>query len=328
MADKQQKQELEQEQAKTATQDKSVKAGILERIAGDAKAMRKFYTPYLPGELVAGTIPHIAGSEEESVWNAAVQACGTERVVFAYTVSEDRCWYIAAPASAVASNPDSWCPLVAALPGNSEHWDRETVYLYEEDGHAGALRWDQETGRMQLYLGASRTILPKIQTMDANFVTINPETATVYPWKNRELQVDLLSRAVGKMLVVSGVIVGVIATIYILVMFAAANLIRPQLDDTKAETEQASMLLLKSATESLENDAIRHIFRVQELLDTLVQIEGTLVRYEVSANGRVVEWEALVPRTFASGDNAALRGAKPVGNKLEADGRVRIKGTR
>lgn len=313
---------------KTTQAGKGVKAGVLDRIAGDASAMRKFFTPFLPAEMVAGTIPHIAGDEDESVWNAAVQACGTERVVYTYTVEDGRCWYMAAPASVVASNPDSWCPLAAALPGNSEHWDRETVYLYEEDGHAGALRWDQETGRMQLFLGASRTILPKIQTMDANFVTINPETADVYPWKNRELRVDMLSRAVGKMLVISGIVVGIIAALYILGMFAVANFIRPQLDRTKAETEQASMQLLKSATQSLENDAIKHIFRVQELLDTLVQIEGTLVRYEVSANGKVVEWEALVPRTFASGDNAALRGARPVGNKLEPDGRVRIKGTR
>ena len=87
----------------------------------------------------------------------------------------------------------------------------------------------------------------------------------------------------------------------------------------------AALQLLKSATESLENDAINHVFRIQELLDNLQQIEGTLVRYEVKPGGQV-EWEALVPKTFTTSGNVALRGAKPVGNRLEADGRVRIRG--
>lgn len=307
--------------------DKEVNPSVAARIAGDTAFMRKFYKPYLPADLVAGSIPHIPGAEEESVWNAAVQACGTERVYYCYTVADGKCWYIATPSSSLASNPDSWCPLVAALPGNSEHWDRETVYLLEQEGQAAALRWDQESGRMQLFLGAARTILPKMQSMDANFVTINADTADIYLWSNRELKVDLLTRAVAKIMVLSGVAVAAVAGLYILVMLAVASTIQPQLDQTKTETEMASLQLLKSASESLENDTIKHIFRVQELLDTLVQIEGTLVKYEVKQDGNV-EWEALVPRTFTATDNPVLRGATPVGNRLEADGRVRIKGNK
>jgi len=310
----------------TTMTERGIKPSVVERIAGDSSSLRKFYKPFLPSEMVAGSIPHIVGAEEESVWNAAVLACGTERIHYAYTVADGKCWYIATPSSSMASHPDVWCPMVAALPGNSEHWDRETVYLYEQDGHASALRWDEETGRMQMFLGASRTILPKVQTMDANFVTINPDTADVYLWENKELKADLLTRAVAKLMVLSGIGIGIIATLYVLVMFAWVNLIQPQLDDAKAETELATLTLLKDASESLENDAIKHIFRIQELLDNLAQIEGTLVKYEVK-NGVQVEWEALVPRAFSTGGSAALRGAKPVGNKLEKDGRVRIRGT-
>ena len=70
----------------TMTDKKSVQTTLLERIAGDKASARKLYQPALPDELVAGSIPHIPGAEEESVWNAAVQACGTERVHFPYTV--------------------------------------------------------------------------------------------------------------------------------------------------------------------------------------------------------------------------------------------------
>jgi hypothetical protein len=108
-------------------------------------------------------------------------------------------------------------------------------------------------------------------------------------------------------------------------MFAYANTIQPQLDETKSETELASMQLLNDAARSLENDTIDHIFRIQELLDTLLQIQGTLVKYQVN-NGQV-SWEALVPRAFSSSENPILRGARPVSNRLESDGRVRIRGT-
>lgn len=310
----------------TTTDKKSVQTTLLERIAGDKASARKLYQPALPDELVAGSIPHIPGAEEESVWNAAVQACGTERVHFSYTVEEGRCWYIATPSSSLASNPDSWCPLAAALPGNSEYWDKETVYIYEKDGHAGALRWDRESSRLQLFLGAARTILPKVQSMDANFVTINADTAEICPWVNIDLKTDMLSRAAGMIMVGSGALVAMLAVLYIFVMFAYANVLQPQLDNTKTETETASMQLLNDAARALENDTLRHIIRIQELNDNLYQIQGTLVKYEVK-DGQTV-WEALVPQAFSATTTPALRGAQPVGNSLEPDGRVRIRGTK
>jgi len=302
-----------------------VRTAFVEKITGNPKEISKIYSVYLPAELVGGSVPHITGTEVESVWNAAAQACGTERVHFVYTVDEGRCWYLATPSSSLASAPDSWCPLAAALPGNSEYWDKETVYLFEREGFASALRWDKESGRMQVYLGASRTILPKVQSMDANFVTINTDTAKIVPWQNIELKTDGLARSLARILTLSGMAVALTTALYILIMFAYASTIRSHHERTRTETEMASMQLLQMATKSLENDAIDHIFRIQQLLDALQQIEGTLVRYEVLPDGQV-EWEALVPRTFSSADNPVLQGAGPINNSLESDGRVRIRG--
>ncbi len=318
--------QVEKTQSSAATK-KTVQQSLLDMISKNKGAARKIYKPALPDELVAGSIPHIVGMEEESIWNAAVQACGTERVHFTYTTDEGKCWYLATPSSTLGSLVDSWCPLAAALPGNSEYWDKETVYIYEKDGQASALRWDQDTGRMQLFLGASRTILPKVQSMDANFVTINDETADIAPWVNIELKKDQLTRTVGKIMVVSGALVGLLVAIYIMGMYAYANAIKPQLDKTKSETEFASMKLLDDAARSLENDSIKHIIRIQELLDTLIQIQGTLVKYEVDSSGTVT-WEALVPRSFSAIDNPLLQGARTVNNQIEKDGRVRIRGNR
>lgn len=303
----------------------AIKPSVRDYVSGDAKTMARFLSPVLPGELVAGSVPFISGAEEETVWNAAVQACGTEHVHFCYTVEDGKCWYLATPSASLASFPHSWCPLASALPGNSEFWDKETVYLYEQDGHAGALRWDGDTGRMQLFLGPARTILPRIQSMDANFVSVNPQTATVVPWINRDLKVEQMSRAAGRVLLFSGMVVTMMALVSLLVAYMLAVFLQPKLDNARTDTRAASSNLMENATKALANDTVRHFSRVQVLLDELYSLKGTLVKYEVKPDGRT-EWEALVPAAYSSGGSSILGNAKVKGG-VEKDGRVRVYGT-
>jgi hypothetical protein len=300
------------------------KPTVLDRLAGDAAGVPDHLVSVLPPDLVGGSVPHVLGMEDSAVWNAAVQACGTERIHYVYTVEDNRCWYLAVPSASLASYPDSWCPLAAALPGNSEFWDKETVYLYEQEGQAAALRWDPESGRMQLFLGPSRTILPRIQSMDANFVTINPVMAKLVPWRSKDLRSDQMSRAAGRLLVFSGLGVTLVALALMVVTYMAASLLQPRLENARAETDTASNTLMINATEALKNDVYNHFNRIQELLDGLYSVKGTLVKYEV--HGGAVVWEALVPPAYTSGTTLALKGSNPIGG-VEKDGRVRIRGT-
>jgi len=302
------------------------KAGLFDFLSGDNNGNEKDLIPYLPDELVGGSVPYIAGTEKEAVWNAASQACGTERVHYTYTIEDGRCWYLATPSSTLSSFPNSWCPLTAALPGNSEFWDTETVYLYEQEGQASALRWDMDTHRMQLFLGPARTILPKIQSMDANFVTINPEMADVVKWTNYSLKSDQLSRAAGRILLFSGLIACALIAIFISILYIRINLLEPELEAAKTKTKAATAQLMQRAQQQFRNDATVHMIRIQELLDTLLTMKGTLVRYEVYQDGRV-EWDALVPRAFSSGDNPIIGRITTIGG-LEEDDRVRIRGTK
>lgn len=292
--------------------------GMADYLAGESREFVSELYPHLPQELIGGSIPQIPGTEEEAVWNAASQACGTEKVHFTFTVDSGRVWYLACPSSSLASNPDSWCPLAAALPGNSEYWDRETVYLYEQEGLASALRWDPETGRMQVFLGASRTILPRVQSMDANFVTVNPEVADIAPWRNRNLKTEKLARATARMLLLSGMAVCFIASIILAYNYYSINHVERELAKVKMETDNAALDLMLKAANVMQSDTIRHMVRIQELLDSLGEVDGTLVRYEVK--GSTISWEALVPPAFAQDFG------QPQG--LEKDGRVRVKGTR
>ncbi len=312
----------ENHSATKTQQNANVKPGIADYIAGEAREFKIALKPYLPNDLVGGSVPHIPGTEEEAVWNAASQACSTEKVHYCYSIDQGRLWYLACPSSSLASNPDSWCPLAAALPGNSEYWDRQTVYIYEQEGTAAALRWDPETGRMQVFLGAARTLLPRIQSMDANFVTVNPEVAQMIPWRNRALRSEMLSRAAARMLLffglaLNGIIITILALSYININFVERNL-----QQVKTQTEDASLKLMMNAANALQSDAIKHMVRIQDLLDTLGTVDGTLVKYDVT-NG-AVQWEALLPPSFQGGVGTIRGQVQP---NLEADGRVRIKGT-
>lgn len=310
---------IKEEKAKSRT----LKPGAVDFIAGEQSRFIAELKPYLPGELVGGSVPYVAGHEEEAVWNAASQACATEKVHFCYTTDSNRCWYIACPSSSLASHPDSWCPLASALPGNSEYWDKETVYIYEQEGVASALRWDQDTGRMQVFLGAARTLLPRIQSMDANFVTINSDMADKVPWLNRSLMTEKLARASAKVLLLSGLLAIFITASFLIFQYFLTNMVNRDLAKVRADTDRASQSLMVEAFNALQSDAIKHMIRVQQLLDELRKIDGTLVKYEVT--GKKLTWEVLVPQAYGQGIGSVQ--GKPLPG-IEPDGRVRIQGVR
>ena len=280
-----------------------------------------YLAPYLPIDVIGGSVPAIPGMEEEAVWNAASQACATDRVHFVYVVSEERCWYIAVPSSALASHPDTWCPLAAALPGNSEYWDKESVYVYEQDGVAAGMRWDPDTGRMQIYAGPTRVILPRLQSLDANFLTINADKATPVPWKNRYMQEERLSRQTVKWLFWVGACTAILCLGLWMMTHLAVAFLRPNVDILQRQTTQATEKLMLEAARLTRSDAEKHFVRIQELLNQLEGLGGTLVKYDVT-DGKIV-WEAIIPS--ASG-GANLTRLKAQAVSTEPDGRVKIQG--
>lgn len=295
--------------------------GLAGRVMGEGPM--RAVQPYLPQELIGGSLPHIPGSEDEAVWNAASQACSTEKVHYCYSVEGKRIWYLACPSSALASAPDSWCPLAAALPGNSEYWDKETVYIYEQEGLGSALRWDPESGRLQVFIGAARTLLPRIQSMDGNFVTVNAETAQPVRWRNRQLNSERLARYGAKLLLLVGIGLNLLIFSVLAFQYILANTLERDLSSVQTETERASSQLMISAYDALQSDVIRHFVRVQQLLDELGAINGTLVKYDV--NGKTVVWEAYLPQAYGRGVGTVQGEVLP---GIAPDGRVKMRGNK
>lgn len=282
-------------------------------------------SPHLPSDLVGGSVPFVAGAEEDTVWHAAAQACGTETIHYCYSVDGGRVWYLAVPSSSLASIANSWCPLASALPGQSEHWDKDTVYLYEQEGQASALRWEEGTNRMQLYVGPSRTILPRIQSMNANFVTINPETARPLPWLNRNLKLERMARYTSVVALLSGVIVSVLLALYILFVNITTISLRPQLESIKLQSQKASQEIITKSYQAFATNTPKHFARTRELHQALFDVGGQLLKYHLKEDGSV-EWSALVPQAVIAAENPAFRSSKP-SPTINEDGRVIITGT-
>jgi len=300
---------------------KSFVADMSDTFTNVFESQRAELSPFLPkDELVGGSVPYIPGTEDEAVWNAASQACATEKVHYTYTIEGKRCWYLATPSSSLASNLDSWCPLAAALPGNSEYWDKETVYIYEEEGTASALRWDKDTGRMQLYLGASRILLPRIQSMDSNFVTINSAMAKKVTWRNRSLNRERMSRLLMKSLFLIAAFITICSFVIWIFSYLGNIMVEPDLREARKVSEEATNKLMIEAVNAYQNNTDKHLSRIIELLNKTGSFGGVLTKYEVK-KGDNVEWTALIPNAV----KPEQINAKAIGS--EGD-RIRIRGTR
>jgi hypothetical protein len=151
--------------------------------------------------------------------------------------------------------------------------------------------------------------------MDANFVTVNPEMADVIPWRSRALMTEKLSRATARMLLISGMIVALIASLILFFNYVAINMLNRNLESVRISTDNATNELMLKSYSAMQSDTIKHMVRIQEILDSLAKVDGTLVKYDVT--GGNVEWQALIPPAFAK-DFGEAQG-------LEGDGRVRIK---
>src|SRR5690606_545819 len=113
------------------------------------------------------------------------------------------------------------------------------------------------------FLGAARTLLPRMQSMDANFVTINAEVADVVPWHNRQLRTEKLSRAASMSLLYVGIAINLIIFLFLTFQHILTNTTIKSLDEVKMKSEKASQDLMKGAYDALQSDSIRHMVRIQ-----------------------------------------------------------------
>ena len=127
------------------------------------------------------------------------------------------------------------------------------------------------------------------------------------------------------MLVLSGLAVSLIAGLILVFSFFSVNMISRDLESVQDETQRKSEELMLKAYNAMQSDTIKHMVRVQEILDGLGRLDSTLVKYEIKGN--TVHWEALVPPQYIQPvmDKYSVRVDE---TRKEKDGRIRVIGTR
>ncbi len=114
----------------------------------------------------------------------------------------------------------------------------------------------------------------------------------------------------------------IILVSFLAFQYIITNTIQGDLTEVKKKTDIASRQLMLNAHAALQSDTIKHMVRIQELLEELHAIDGTLVKYEVKGKS-AGRWEALVPQAF---DQKQIGGSRIEAVGIEADKRVRVRG--
>jgi len=123
---------------------------------------------YFPSEVIGGMCPHIPGAEEETAWNAAAEACDSERVHIVWQAFDNRVWYLAVRSSELASHTSSWCPFAALLPGMKEAMTPPICYTYYGEEIATMMTVTDEG--LHIYRGTNPIVRAKAGALVFGFI--------------------------------------------------------------------------------------------------------------------------------------------------------------
>ncbi|HUY67727.1 MAG TPA: hypothetical protein VMV79_00310, partial [Alphaproteobacteria bacterium] len=155
---------------------------------------------YFPVELTGGSCPRVVGEEEEIVWNAAAEACDSERIHVVWQAIDNRIWYLAVRSAEMASHPNSWCPFGSLLPGMKDAQPAPICYTYYSDEAATMMTVTADG--LQIHRGMSSVVRAKAERTarelnDAPIVELVPDRIvklTPAPWYSLSLFEDRARR--------------------------------------------------------------------------------------------------------------------------------------
>jgi len=286
-------------------------------LAGTASMLGEYY---FPPELIGGTCPRIVGEEEEIVWNAAAEACDTERVHVVWQSVERKIWYLAVRSGELASHPNTWCPFASVLPGMKDAVPPPVCYTHYADESA-AMMLVTEDG-LQIYRGTSLVVRAKAER-SAREVGNAPIIELVadkilqlapIPWYSLSLFEDQARRILAAVSVFAALAVAGVS--FVIWLFASMSLIssKHDLTETLANTQTKTIELMRT-TEKLRSSPMREqLAKFADLNDGLLTINGLLEVYEIRDNK--TRWRATVPPSVTA-DRISDLGGKNIENTAQ-----------
>ena len=254
---------------------------------------------YFPSELIGGCCPRVVGKEEEIVWNAAAEACDSERVHVIWQAIENRIWYLAVRSAELASHPNTWCPFGALLPGMKDAQPTPVVYTFYSD-EAATMMTVMPDG-LQIHRGMSSVVRAKAERTarelgDAQIVELIPERIlklTPTPWYSVSLFEERARRILATLAVLGAL--SLIALAFVIWLLTAMVILSSKANLAAAvERAQEKTTDLLRTAEELRGSPVRdQLSAFSDVNDRLLAVSGFLEVYEIK--GGKVRWRAVVP---------------------------------
>jgi hypothetical protein len=315
----------EAEQAAVEAQEYLAEGDILDSASSTVKALAG--TPgalgefYFPAEIIGGSCPRVQGEEEEIVWNAAAEACDSERVHVVWQSTEAKVWYLAVRSADLASHPESWCPFGSLLPGMKDASPPPVCYTYYSDEVATMMAVTADG--LQIFRGTTLVVRAKAERTareigNAQVVELVPDKIVQLqpaPWYSVSLFEDRARRILAALSVIASVSFAGLAFLVWLISSLSLIASRHDLSETLTRSETKSMQMLKTA-EKLRTSPMRdQLAAFSELNDGLIAVNGLLQIYEIK-EGKT-RWRAIVPPNVTA-DRINQLGGKTI--ETTADG--------
>lgn len=279
---------------------------------------------YFPTELIGGCCPRVVGQEEDIVWNAAAEACDTERVHIVWQAMENRIWYIAVRSAEIASHPDTWCPFASLLPGMKDAHTAPVCYTYYSDEAATMMTLLPDG--LQIHRGMSSVVRAKAERMardygDAPVIELVPERIlklTPAPWYSLSLFEDRARRILATLAVFSALaFAGLAFAVWLLTTLVIVGT-HASLSAARERTEAKTIELMHTVGDLRASPLREQLANFADVNDGLLAVSGFLEVYEIK-DGKA-RWRALVPSNITADRISALDNGNGKTIETTADG--------
>lgn len=271
---------------------------------------------YFPPDVVGGVCPRVVGEEETIVWNAAAEACDSERVHIVWQAVGQSIWYLAVRSSDLASHTRSWCPLAALLPTKEDIANLPVCYTYFGDELAVLMVVGAE--ELHIFRGTAPVIRAKSERVvrehgeRAHVVNIDPfriGQMTPVPWYSVSLFEDRARRVLATASIfISLSVVGLAFVVWLLASLAMISS-RHDLASINERTQKKVVALMQNAQNMRASPLREQIENFLKVNEGLLSLNGFLTVYNVKE--KVVRWKALVPPS-ATADRITAMGGKSI----------------
>ena len=286
---------------------------MLHALTGSVGDIEDFY---FPPDLIGGICPRIAGKEEEIVWNAAAEACDSERVHVVWQGFGSYIWYLAVRSADIASHAHSWCPLAALLPTARDAENLPLCYTYF--GEELAVLMVVTTEELHIFRGTAAVVRAKtertVRELGDKARTINVDLfrigqMTPVPWYSASLFEDRVRRVLSTVSVLASLLIVGLSFLVWLSASMAMIAARHDLTEAQENTKIKTMNLLREAEGSRSSPLREQIAKFLNVNDGLLSLNGFLTVYEIKE--RVTRWRAVVPPS-ATADRISAMGGRNI----------------